>query len=113
MKLDLRAEHGISLSTCATRPTTKIDHRQRHFKLTILGEISGVHKDSISRWTLGCAFGMRGISSRAGRVKPFGNAAGCSMDQPKKSQLFKAVRRGDVAGLRELLATGEPVDAQD
>jgi hypothetical protein len=35
------------------------------------------------------------------------------MNQPKASPLFKAVKKGDVAKLRELLAAGEPVDAQD
>lgn len=35
------------------------------------------------------------------------------MNQPKASPLFKAVKQGDVAKLRELLAAGESVDAQD
>jgi hypothetical protein len=35
------------------------------------------------------------------------------MNQPKMSPLFKAVKHGDTAKLRELLASGEPVDPQD
>ena len=35
------------------------------------------------------------------------------MNQPKLSPLFKAVKNGEVAKLRILLAAGEPVDAQD
>jgi hypothetical protein len=35
------------------------------------------------------------------------------VNQTKLSPLFKAIKKGDIAKLRDLLAQGEPVDAQD
>lgn len=35
------------------------------------------------------------------------------MNQPKLSPLFKAVKKGEIAKLRELVAAGEPLNAQD
>lgn len=35
------------------------------------------------------------------------------MNQPKQSPLFKAVKKGEIAKIRELVAAGEPLNAQD